>query len=1149
MTAARMCPRCGSALPIRSPEGLCPRCMLMAGMGGESAGDAKREKPETVAHAAHDQSVLETIEATIGAVPRIMLRDTALGEAPSPILRPSTEPDPALRYRIDGEIARGGMGSVLKGRDPDLCREVAIKVLQEVHSQNDDMVRRFVEEAQIGGQLQHPGVVPIYELGTFADRRPFFSMKLVKGRTLAELLAARGSPADDLPRFLSIYSDVAQTMAYAHTRGVIHRDLKPSNVMVGNFGEVQVMDWGLAKVLPRGGAAEDAKAGKEKPLDTLIATARSGSDTDLSHAGSVMGTPSYMAPEQARGEVERLDERADVFALGSILCEILTGAAAFTGRSSAEILRKTSRGDAAEALARLDRSGCEAELITLTKDCLEVEPDDRPRDANVVSERITAYLAGVQERVQAAERERAVAVARAIEERRRRKVQLALAASILALTTLGGLSAAYYLQQRADRTRRRIERDAAIDRVVGRAETLRDQAKGHAEDVSRWEVALAAVEQAEADREIGSSPRLLEVSKEVRAGLTAARHDKILLDRLVEIRSAADEDADGWITVNAYANAFRDAGFDPVNLPPAEVGAKIKARPAAIAGELAATLDAWAEIRQGMGPNNPAAAQLREVARIADPDPWRNELRAAVEQSDEEARRTRLQTLAKTANFGELGPISLLLLARGLWRSGDRPGAEALLRKAQARHPGDLWINVELGNMLRAEESIRFYTAARAIRPEMGHMLAHALDRRGSTEEALDVFRRAAELRPGDETSLGCFGDLLKRKGLAREAGEAYAAAERAGREAVRGKPDSPEAHSSLARALMRQDKLDDAADELRTVKRLDPNYRFNWPGSVSVALVQVKQGIDSNHYQTDLALLYVQHNRGHELERSKPREAEALFRRVLDGYRELQGPEGFMTVDLTCDLARILIRSGRIDEAESLTRNAFRPGDIRTLAIDHELAHALETSKPAETERLFRQALEGYRKTQGPDGPLTIDLESDLADLLSRTDRGAESDPLFRDAVEQARKRFGPADARTAAILAKHGLSLLRQEKWGQAEPVLRECVEIREKALPDEWATFNARSMLGAGLLGLEKFAEAEPLIVSGYEGLKAREAKIPAAFLQNLTRASERVVKLYDDWGKPDKAAEWHAKLAKTESRPDIPKTQQSDEGKPK
>ena len=369
----------------------------------------------------------ETIGATTGVVPRVLLRDTAFGEDPSPIIGPTSGNENSTRYRIDGEIARGGMGAVLKGRDSDLGRDVAIKVLLEGHSDNDDMVRRFVEEAQIGGQLQHPGVVPIYELGTFADRRPFFSMKLVKGQTLADLLAARPTPADDLPRFLSIFAAIAHTMAYSHTRGVIHRDLKPSNVMVGSFGEVQVMDWGLAKVLTRGGVVSDTKAGKEKPPQTMIATARSGSNVDLSHAGSILGTPSYMAPEQARGETDLIDERADVFALGSILAEILTGSPAFTGRSSGEIVRKAARGDTADAISRLDGCGAESELITVAKDCLAAEQEDRLRDANVVSERITAYLAGVQERVHAAELARVEAQARAEEEAKRRALADALA--------------------------------------------------------------------------------------------------------------------------------------------------------------------------------------------------------------------------------------------------------------------------------------------------------------------------------------------------------------------------------------------------------------------------------------------------------------------------------------------------------------------------------------------------------------------------------------------------------------------------------------------------------------------------------------------------------------------------------------------------
>ncbi len=240
------------------------------------------------------------------------------------------------RYQLFGEIARGGMGAVLRGRDVDLGRDLAVKVLLEKHADDPAVARRFLEEAQIGGQLQHPGVVPVYDIGRFGER-PFFTMKLVKGHTLAALLGERDDPSEDRPRLLSIALQVAQTLAYAHAKGVIHRDLKPANIMVGAFGEVQVMDWGLAKVLAEGGVADEERAsrGRKSPEDvTRIRTARSsgsaGSGTDT-EAGTLLGTPAYMPPEQANGDVVLLDRRADVFGLGAILCEILTGKPPYHG--------------------------------------------------------------------------------------------------------------------------------------------------------------------------------------------------------------------------------------------------------------------------------------------------------------------------------------------------------------------------------------------------------------------------------------------------------------------------------------------------------------------------------------------------------------------------------------------------------------------------------------------------------------------------------------------------------------------------------------------------------------------------------------------------------------------------------------------------
>jgi serine/threonine protein kinase len=290
--------------------------------------------------------------SSLGDMRPVLLKE-AQGES-AHVVQPKSDamPPPGQagdRYQLQGEIARGGMGAVLRGRDVDLGRDLAVKVLLEKHVGRPEVARRFVEEAQIGGQLQHPGVVPVYDVGRFGDR-PFFTMKLVKGHTLAALLGERAGPAADRPRFLAIALQVAQTMAYAHAKGVIHRDLKPANVMVGAFGEVQVMDWGLAKVLAEGGLADEEKASRahQAPQDvTTIRTARStgsgvGTDTE---AGSLLGTPAYMPPEQANGDVAHLDRRADVFGLGAILCEVLTGKPPYVGRSSEEVRRKSCNGD------------------------------------------------------------------------------------------------------------------------------------------------------------------------------------------------------------------------------------------------------------------------------------------------------------------------------------------------------------------------------------------------------------------------------------------------------------------------------------------------------------------------------------------------------------------------------------------------------------------------------------------------------------------------------------------------------------------------------------------------------------------------------------------------------------------------------------
>src|SRR5262249_33655541 len=209
------------------------------------------------------------------------------------------------------------------------------------------------------------------------------------------------------------FEQVCLALAFAHTRRVIHRDLKPHNVMVGAFGEVQVMDWGLAKVLQAGEQTSPQLPG-EGQADTVTAVVNGGgADGPGLATQHGWGTPAYMAPEQARGEYDLLDERADVFGLGAVLCDVLTGQPPFAAGTPERSRWKAMRGDLAECLTRLDGCGADPELIELAKGCLAAEPEGRPRDAGAVAAAVAAYRAGVQDRLRQTELERAEAGVRA----------------------------------------------------------------------------------------------------------------------------------------------------------------------------------------------------------------------------------------------------------------------------------------------------------------------------------------------------------------------------------------------------------------------------------------------------------------------------------------------------------------------------------------------------------------------------------------------------------------------------------------------------------------------------------------------------------------------------------------------------------------
>jgi tetratricopeptide (TPR) repeat protein len=292
-------------------------------------------------------------------------------------------------------------------------RVVAVKLLHPRFAPGSPAGRRFVEEAIITGQLQHPGIPAVYHVGALPDGRPFLAMKLIKGNTLADLLKS-AAPFNRL----AVFEAVAQAVGYAHAHGVIHRDLKPANVMVGSFGEVQVMDWGLAKVLaerPSRGVPSDDPDATTAPTEVRSPRASDGICTE---AGSTLGTPAFMPPEQAAGELDRIDTRSDVFGLGAILCVLLTGKPPFDGRDAEAVRLNAVRGKTEGAFARLDASGADLGVITLCKRCLAVEPAERPADAEVVAAEVAALRRAAEDRARQAERDRvAAATVKFVEDR------------------------------------------------------------------------------------------------------------------------------------------------------------------------------------------------------------------------------------------------------------------------------------------------------------------------------------------------------------------------------------------------------------------------------------------------------------------------------------------------------------------------------------------------------------------------------------------------------------------------------------------------------------------------------------------------------------------------------------------------------------
>jgi tetratricopeptide (TPR) repeat protein len=666
---------------------------------GSTPEEVCRTCPELLAPVRSGWHKLRALQAQVGALfPESPSLDRANPNVTRPHAPPTAELPQIQGHEVQELLGHGGVGVVYKAWHVRLHRPVAVKMLLAgVYAQPQEL-QRFLHEAETVAALRHANIVQVHEAGD-VDGRPYFTMEFVEGGSLAQELAGTPQPARQAA---ALVASVAEAVHAAHQCGIVHRDLKPGNILLTADGTPKLTDFGLARRL-------EGTAG-------------------LTQTGVPVGTPSYMAPEQAQGKAHDVGPAADTYALGAIVYELLTGRPPFRAETAAETLRQAVSRD--PVLPSRLNAAVPRDLETICLKCLEKDPQRRYPSAAALAEDLQRF-----QRNEPIVARPVGPLERGLRWARRNPTGAALAATALALVGLafgGGVWLVQLRTERREETARREERESqAVKAALEKAASLQQE--------GRWPEAQAAFE--DAQRLLADSTQIGLVNR-----VSRAREDAEMVAKLEEIRLRVSEGgrSQALSPENMYADAFRDYGIPILTLEPAAAAARVRA--SSIGQTLLAFMHDWL-----LRVPDENKAWLRDVLDRADDDNWRHAFREALVEKDEE----KLRALVRAPEALAQPPGVVSGLAAAMLLNMYKDEAQAFMREAQQRHPGDFWINYLLGCFWwedYPQEAVGYFRVAVAIRPTSDGaylMLGRALRGVGDREGALAAFRQSVALNPG----------------------------------------------------------------------------------------------------------------------------------------------------------------------------------------------------------------------------------------------------------------------------------------------------------------------------------------------------------------------------------------------------------------